>query len=627
MALIHPHPVREAAAANLPVAQHARNALRRLALDKLEPTPETYARAYRAEAGAVMAPEPSPRALALVKRLAHRALDEEAPGRASQFCKSFDDGRWDQADALLNDVGADGPGLAGLIDRLVRSLERGSRNWTLARKRESLQRVLQGSGADAQRLQQRLNPLLQQWESDPQSQASNPLALAAEGVGGAGPTANAAEPAHAHEPACSKWVSGASTQSDPDGDPDGDAPASTAPAQPDWDRLLTEVLANLATALPQAEATGQSAAVALAAIARRIQREGATPELVDALAQHCQGSRGVLEHRHHFVEQLEALCRELAASLTELAEDGSWAQGQCDAMRTTLEAGITARGVKSVTELLRVTRKGQNEMRLERHHSRDSLKSMLKGMLSELGELGVQTGRFEQSMGRYAGVIEKSDSLQSLTEVVRDMVEESHSAQALVAAAHQRLNDEHAKACELAERVKALEGELQRLSGEATTDPLTQVANRRGLLRDFESECARMQRQGGNLTVGLLDIDNFKRLNDELGHNAGDEALKSLAAAVKTGLRPFDTVARYGGEEFVVLLPDTTVPEGQQVLTRLQRILSAGLFEHDHKKVLVTFSAGVTSHRAGERIEQTLERADHALFEAKRTGKNRTCAA
>ncbi len=625
MALIHPHPVREAAAANPPVAQHARNALRRLALDKLEPTPENYARAYRAETGAVMAPEPSPRALALVKRLAHRALDEEAPGRASQFCKSFDDGRWDQADALLNDVGADGPGLAGLIDRLVRSMERGSRNWTLAHKRESLQRVLQGSGADAQRLQQRLNPLLLQWESDPPSQASNPEALVAEDVGGAGPTPNAAEPVHAHAPAGSMQVAAAPTQSEPD----GDAPASTAPApaQPDWDRLLTEVLANLATALPRAEAAGQAAAVALEAIARRIQRDGATPELVDALAQHCQGSRGVLEHRHHFVDQLEALCRELAASLTELAEDGSWAQGQCEAMRTTLEAGITARGVKSVTELLRITRKGQHEMRLERLHSRDSLKSMLQGMLSELGELGVQTGRFQQSMGRYAGVIEKSDSLQSLTEVVRDMVEESRSAQVLVAAAHQRLNDEHAKACELAERVKALEGELQRLSGEATTDPLTQVANRRGLLRDFESDCARMQRQGGNLTVGLLDIDNFKRLNDELGHNAGDEALKSLAAAVKTGLRSFDTVARYGGEEFVVLLPDTTVPEGQQVLTRLQRILSAGLFEHDHKKVLVTFSAGVTSHRAGERIEQTLERADHALFEAKRTGKNRTCAA
>ena len=127
--------------------------------------------------------------------------------------------------------------------------------------------------------------------------------------------------------------------------------------------------------------------------------------------------------------------------------------------------------------------------------------------------------------------------------------------------------------------------------------------------------------------MGLLDIDNFKRLNDELGHTAGDEALKSLAALVSSTLRPSDHVARYGGEEFVVLLPDTPVDEGQQILTRLQRALTGGLFMHENKQVFVTFSAGVTAYRAGERLEDALERADQALYEAKRTGKNRTCAA
>ena len=90
-------------------------------------------------------------------------------------------------------------------------------------------------------------------------------------------------------------------------------------------------------------------------------------------------------------------------------------------------------------------------------------------------------------------------------------------------------------------------------------------------------------------------------------------------------LRPTDVVARYGGEEFVVLLADTRAGEGQQVLTRLQRSLSVGLFMHEQKKVLVTFSAGVTEYRHGERMEDALERADQALYEAKRMGKNRTC--
>ena len=125
--------------------------------------------------------------------------------------------------------------------------------------------------------------------------------------------------------------------------------------------------------------------------------------------------------------------------------------------------------------------------------------------------------------------------------------------------------------------------------------------------------------------MGLLDIDNFKRLNDQLGHSAGDEALKSLASLVSKTLRPTDHVARYGGEEFVVLLPDTPVEEGQQILTRLQRSLTGGLFMHEQKQVFVTFSAGITAYKAGERIEDALERADLALYEAKRTGKNRTC--
>jgi diguanylate cyclase len=173
--------------------------------------------------------------------------------------------------------------------------------------------------------------------------------------------------------------------------------------------------------------------------------------------------------------------------------------------------------------------------------------------------------------------------------------------------------------------VNELEGELRRLSEEVSTDQLTQIANRRGLLQAFDAERSRMERTGSILCIGLLDIDNFKRLNDELGHSVGDEALRSLAAVVSRTLRPTDLTARYGGEEFVVLLPDTPVEEGQLILTRLQRSLSGGLFMHEQKQVFVTFSAGVTGYRLGERIEDALERADQALYEAKRTGKNRTC--
>jgi diguanylate cyclase len=173
--------------------------------------------------------------------------------------------------------------------------------------------------------------------------------------------------------------------------------------------------------------------------------------------------------------------------------------------------------------------------------------------------------------------------------------------------------------------VRTLESELRRLSDEVSTDVLTEVANRRGLMQAFDVETARLERQGGELAIGLLDIDNFKKLNDTLGHSVGDTALKTLAGHVQKQLRAVDIVARFGGEEFVVLLPGVPVDEAQGTLTRLQRTLTASLFMHDGREVFVTFSAGVTRFRPGEALEAALERADEALYEAKRTGKNRTC--
>ena len=276
--------------------------------------------------------------------------------------------------------------------------------------------------------------------------------------------------------------------------------------------------------------------------------------------------------------------------------------------------------------MLHGTRARHAALRAEREQARGALKLLINQMLSELGELGAKTGNFHQSVGRYAAVIEEADSLESLTGVVREMVEESRTVQSLVQQTQQRLQQEHARATGLAERVNQLESEMRRLSDEVSTDQLTRIANRRGLMQAFELECARLQRHGGSLAIGLLDIDNFKRLNDELGHSAGDVALQSLAEAVRQALRPTDCIARYGGEEFVVLLPETAVADGERILTRLQRSLSGGLFLHQEKPVFVTFSAGVTAYRTGERIEVALERADQALYEAKRLGKNRTCS-
>lgn len=573
-----------AAPASATPANLAKAALRRLAEQRLEPTPDNFRKAYEAEAGA------PPAAPAMPERA---AASEPAPSQAEEG------ERWSK-----------------LIGRILRGAERGGRQWTAARKKDSLQRVLEGSKNSGQRLHQRLSQLVQSWDSD--TLDNTLLDDVAESPDATVTAAAVAEPV---------------TPGDTAQDTGTDAPAVPQAWPPLAEHAAEQLCLTVHAALPPPPATGSEAGPALRSALDAVRQTGSQastgPEALDTarqdLTEACEQARRVIEHRHHLIEQLTGLCQSLTDSLVDLSEDDSWVQGQAQAMRHQLESGLNSRGVRHVQQLLGDARERQKQLKQERAAARDALKQLIHQMLQEIGELGSTTDRFQSNLGRYADTIGQADSLESLTGVVREMVEESRTVQSVVAQTQVRLHDEHAKANALTERVRTLEDEIRKLSDEVSTDPLTQIANRRGMMRAFEAEQARVDRQGSPLAIGLLDVDNFKKLNDQMGHQTGDEALKFLARRVGECLRPVDVVARYGGEEFVVLLPDTPSEEGQQVLTRLQRTLSAEFFTHEDKKVFITFSAGVTAYRPGEAIEAALERADVGLYEAKRTGKNRTC--
>jgi diguanylate cyclase len=401
--------------------------------------------------------------------------------------------------------------------------------------------------------------------------------------------------------------------------------AAPAAETADWQPMVQSLSRTVGVAIGADDAAARELADELGGLADRIGGEGASAELAIELEAACQRARRWLGHRHHLVDELSALCKELSAGLVELAEDDSWARGQCENLEARLSDGLNARSVRAASELLAQTREKQRSLRSERERARDALKTVIRGLMNELGELGDETDRFESSLGRYADGIEKADSLDGLADMVREMVSESRAVQERVGTARRKLLDDQAQAAQLEQRVRELESELRQLSDEVSTDALTQVANRRGLHQAFDVERARLERTPGDMALGLIDIDNFKKLNDSLGHAAGDEALKSLSAKIRDRLRPVDTVARYGGEEFVVMMPGTPVDQAQQALTRLQRTISAELFMHENREMLVTFSAGVTAYRSGETLDAALQRADEALYEAKRGGKNKTC--
>ena len=169
--------------------------------------------------------------------------------------------------------------------------------------------------------------------------------------------------------------------------------------------------------------------------------------------------------------------------------------------------------------------------------------------------------------------------------------------------------------------------QLDRASAQACHDPLTGALNRKGLDEVMEREMARAARVTSPLCLALLDVDNFKLINDRLGHDTGDAAWVHLADVVRSAMRPQDMLSRYGGEEFVLVLPDTTVAQALEAMQRLQRALTTRFFLKDNEKVLITFSAGVAQLTKTETSADAIHRADQAMYLAKRSGKNRVMAA
>jgi diguanylate cyclase len=150
---------------------------------------------------------------------------------------------------------------------------------------------------------------------------------------------------------------------------------------------------------------------------------------------------------------------------------------------------------------------------------------------------------------------------------------------------------------------------------------LTGALNRRGFDQACQRELARAQRDGKRLALAHIDLDDFKRLNDTLGHQAGDQVLVQLVELLHRSMRPSDVLCRFGGEEFVLMLPVNTVEEAVAAVSRFRREFSAQRVAGAQRAM--SFSAGVTLLGVAESLEQAIERADAATYEAKRSGKNR----
>jgi diguanylate cyclase len=388
-------------------------------------------------------------------------------------------------------------------------------------------------------------------------------------------------------------------------------------------RTLAFALASLLAGSPAlvAEAESLGAAVKLA------HSEQALQEIALRLKELCYQieikSGDVAEQQ----ELLLRLFKLLLENVSELLDDDSWMHGQIAAVQELIAGPIEQRALESATRGLKDVIYKQGQLKHGLTDVKSTVKNMMMTFIDRLGNVAATAGHFHEKIGGFSERISHARSIDDLNGVLDEVLRETRQVQAEALASRERMLAAHQEVVDAEQRIRDLEAQLRQMSELVREDQLTGSLNRRGLDDVFERESARADRRGTPLCVAMLDLDNFKRLNDTHGHQAGDGALRHLVKVVKDSLRSIDVIARFGGEEFVILLPETSVEAAVQTMTRLQRELTRHFFLHDNEKLLITFSAGVALRLPDEDQAALLVRADRAMYLAKHSGKNRVVVA
>lgn len=324
---------------------------------------------------------------------------------------------------------------------------------------------------------------------------------------------------------------------------------------------------------------------------------------------------------------LLGLFKLLLDNIGELLEDDSWLRGQVAGVQNLLAGPLSQAALHDATRNMKEVIYKQSMLKHSLAEAKLTVKNMMITFIDRLSTVASTTGDYHEKMAAYSKKIGKTTDIMALNKILGDVMRDTHSAQLEALRSRDEMLAARQQVQEAESRIQQLQAELEQMSELVREDQLTGSLNRRGLDDVFEREVARASRRKASLCIALLDLDDFKRLNDTHGHQAGDEALIHLVRVVKDTLRTMDVVGRFGGEEFMLVLPDTPLEAAMQTVTRVQRELTKRIFMHRHERILVTFSAGVALRKDGEDQETLLKRVDDALYKAKHAGKNRVVAA
>jgi len=588
----------------------AREAFRLLASRRMSPSPENYQALYHEIAGisaAAATPFPERELKALLN-----ALPKEKPAQQrllKRFEQAFKGKTWEELKRGLGELFAqlgkeqDLP-WSELFGDFLRQWEGKQAGLTVARKREAFERLLAGAAGNSELLFTRLQSLLRSWSLNAPMAEEIPLVE--------GEKATPALVAKSSSPADLAAARKALQSSD-----------LAARLSAELSEIFAYTLEVLVPSQLRDEPELVADAIALAHKLRTANSPAAMEGLQAGIKRFAFRLELLAEDRVELRAGLLNLLQLLIENVGELVVEDRWLAGQMAIVSEIVAGPLSLRSIGDAENRLREVIFKQGQLKHSLNEARENLKQMLAGFVDHLAEFADSTSDYHDKIEICADRISNAEDISELEDVLAEVIRETKIIQLNAQRSRDELRSAKQSVDEAEQRIGELQVELEKASTLVRHDQLTGVLNRRGLEEAFEKEAARAQRRQSSLCVALLDIDNFKKLNDTLGHDAGDAALIHLTAVIRETMRPQDTVARFGGEEFIILLPDTQLEDAQTALVRLQRELTRRIFLHDNNRQLITFSAGLSDLRAGDTQASVSKRADEAMFAAKQAGKNR----
>ncbi len=585
----------------------ARETLRRLASKRTPPTPDNYRILYHEIAGTTENEAFPGRTLKTLSGRLPRSTPEQA-----RFVQQFDTAiaakDWAALTttmlAMLKAFEVEPLDWSELIGELLGQMERRHAGITPAQKREAINHILESAGADPANLHGRMHSLLRSWSK-------------------ASPVAEAPALAEGVSPGVDTHPTGRDASASPQYAGTADLQLPSEELRELIAQLVEGSLSMLLIDTPELADEATSLAAGL-----RQARDAATFNLLARrLKQFNYRLNFVAEDQAELKAALQKLLQLVIENISELVEDDKWVQGQIGMVLDLFGQPLNLRRLDDVGQRLKEVIYRQSTLKKNLNEAKDRLKVMLAGFVDHLATFSESTSEYHDKIERCAGKISAANDLAELNDVIEEVVRETRVIQLNAQRSRDDLKALKARVDEAEQEVARLQNELTEASEMVRHDQLTGALNRKGLEEAMDRELARAQRRQTPICLALLDVDNFKRLNDTYGHQTGDDALVHLARVIRETVRPNDTLARYGGEEFLIILPDTSLEDAVAALTRLQRELTKRFFMHKNEKLLITFSAGVTAYREGELRNDAFARADAAMYQAKKSGKNRVVRA